>query len=468
MKNTSKIILIVFCTVVIIAVGIAAAVVFRFKSEESVSAQDKSESGNRSERNSSLRNPSFAEEEIRPVKLEFRLVHPDNDSIVPKYEDYLAEGGDPALCPFIPAESEILTEDPVVDDLMKTEYTLVEKEVQMMGIDLEDSRASMNEFGQSEVLISFNKKGKAEFSELTGAHVGERLAIVIDGQLYSAPVLLTRIDGGKAVITGFFSHEEAENVSAALKGGSLPFIISIASRSYDDATACAEFLLHLSPDGFDESYFDTFRENAIKTLRRRLKALNYRSAEISPVGKQFVSVRVPHVSPDDRASVEKLILRSGKLEFRLVHPDNDTVVPKYEKYIHEGGDPVLCPYVPFEAEILSKEYRDPKIREMKTKYTLVKKEARMNGDDINDSYVFMSDSVQRKIVVFFNEKGTTKFAELTGANAGRRLVAVIDGKLYSVFQNGDGSAVIPGFFSREEAGRISAALRRGRRTEGED
>ena len=102
MKNTSKIILIVFCTVVIIAVGIAAAVVFRFKSEESVSAQDKSESGNRSERNSSLRNPSFAEEEIRPVKLEFRLVHPDNDSIVPKYEDYLAEGGDPALCPFIP------------------------------------------------------------------------------------------------------------------------------------------------------------------------------------------------------------------------------------------------------------------------------------------------------------------------------------------------------------------------------
>ena len=474
MKNTSKIILSVFCTVVIIAVGIAAAVVFRFKSEEFSSARDKSESGNRSERkdtvNSGLRNLSFAEEEIRPVKLEFRLVHPDNDSIVPKYEDYLAKGGDPALCPFIPTESEILTEEPVVDELMRTEYTVVEEMVQMFGNEISDSSVSINDFGQPEILIFFNKKGKAEFRELTGKYVGRRLAIVIDGQLYSAPVLLrTRIDDGKAVITGSFSQEEAENVSAILKSGGLPFNISIASRSYNDAAACAEFLLHLRPDGFDESYFDTFRKNAIETLRRRLKARNYRNAEVSPVGKQFVSVRVPLVSPDDRAIIETLILRSGRLEFRLVHPDNDSIVPKYKDYLAKGGDPFLCPFIPTESEILTERGRAPLVSgSLETKYTLVETESRMNGDDINDSYVFMSDSVQRKIVVFFNEKGTAKFAELTGANAGRRLVAVIDGKLYSVFQNGDGSAVIPGFFSREEAGRISAALRRGRRTEGED
>ena len=467
MKNTSKIILIVFCTVVIIAVGATAAVIFLFKSEESASAQDKLESGNRSERKSSLRNLSFAEEEIRPVKLEFRLVHPDNDSIVPKYEAYLANGGDPALCPFIPTEAEILTEVPVVDELMRTEYTLVEKEVQMNGVNIENSRVLMNEFGQYEVRISFNKTGKAEFAERTGRNVGRRLAIVIDGQLYSAPVLRTRIDGGTAIITGCISREEAESVSATLKSGALPFVISIESRSYDDAASCAEFLLHLRPDGFDESQYDMFRDNAVKTLRRRLKARNYRNAEVTPVAEQFVSVRVPSVSPDDRGELEKLLLRSGRLEFRLVHPDNDTVVPKYAEYIRNGGDPVLCPYVPFEAEILSQKYRDSKSGEPKTKYTLVEKKVRMNCDDIDDSFILMSHFGQWSIPFYFNEKGRAESAELTGANIDR-LVAVIDGKLYPVIWNGDGSAFITGVSSQEEASRISAALRRGGRSKGKD
>ena len=464
MKDASRIILIVFCTAAIIAASAVAAVVIRFKSDESASAQDKSESGNRSERKSSLRNLSSAEEEIRPVKLEFRLVHPDNNSVVPKYEKYLAEGGDPALCPFIPTEAEILSENLVLDELMR-EYTLVENMVQMQGDNIRDSYVSENEFGQQEIVVLFNKNGKAEFAELTGANVGRRLAIVIDGELYSAPVLLSRIDGGKVSITGSFSHEEAESVSIALKGGALPFNISIASRSYNDATSCAEFLLHLEPGGFDESQFDMFRDNAIKTLRRRLKARNYRNAEVTPAGKQFVSVRVPLVSPDDRAGVEMLILRSGKLEFRLVHPDNDIVVLKYVQYLREGGDPVLCPFIPFESEILTERKGVPLGKmPLKTNNTLVEKEVRMNVDDIDDSYVFMSDPIQRSIVVFFNEKGAAEFAELTRSNAGRRLVAVIDGKLYSVFRKDDSVAVIPGLFSREEARRISAALRRGKRS----
>jgi preprotein translocase subunit SecD len=136
--------------------------------------------------------------------------------------EYIREGGNPVTCPYVPySEAEILTEE-IPDEKtheLKTEYTLVEKEVQMTGDDINDSYVSRNEFGKYEIMIFFNEKGTAEFADLTGANVGRRLAIVIDGQLYSAPVLRTKIDGGTAVITGSFSLEEARRVSAALRRG---------------------------------------------------------------------------------------------------------------------------------------------------------------------------------------------------------------------------------------------------------
>ena len=228
MKKTTRDLLTVFCAVAIAASSITAALIFRSKIDQSSSTPAGSGSGSSWQGGRVSAYDPFIDRsgpedgEIRPVKLEFRLVHPMNDTVVPRYVDYIRNGGDPATCPYVPySEAEILTEENLDEKLheLKTEYTLVEKEVRMTGDDINDSYVSRNEFGQYEIMIFFNEKGAVEFSELTGAHVGERLAIVIDGRLYSAPVLRTKIDGGTAVITGDFSLEEARRVSAALRRG---------------------------------------------------------------------------------------------------------------------------------------------------------------------------------------------------------------------------------------------------------
>ena len=68
-----------------------------------------------------------------------------------------------------------------------------------------------------------------------------------------------------------------------------------------DLNGGAEFLLHLQADEKAQgAQFETFRDNAIETLRKRLEAQNYFETEISPAGQEFVSVRVPSVNSDDR------------------------------------------------------------------------------------------------------------------------------------------------------------------------
>ena len=68
--------------------------------------------------------------------------------------------------------------------------------------------------GHSRIEITFSDEGRKKFAEVTREKIGQRLAIVIDGQLYSAPTIRTEIPGGKAEISGNFSKEEA-NVLAA-------------------------------------------------------------------------------------------------------------------------------------------------------------------------------------------------------------------------------------------------------------
>lgn len=76
--------------------------------------------------------------------------------------------------------------------------------------------------GRPQILITFTEKGGKLFADVTRRNVGNRLAIVIDGQLLSAPKVMDEITGGKAMISGAFSEEEANKlvrkVNAAVKG----------------------------------------------------------------------------------------------------------------------------------------------------------------------------------------------------------------------------------------------------------
>ncbi|MGC9336615.1 MAG: protein translocase subunit SecD [Candidatus Cloacimonadia bacterium] len=77
------------------------------------------------------------------------------------------------------------------------------------------------------VSLKFNNEGARIFSNVTGQHVNERLAIVLDNVVYSAPVIQQKIRGGEAQITGNFTMEEARDLAIVLKAGNLPVPVNI-------------------------------------------------------------------------------------------------------------------------------------------------------------------------------------------------------------------------------------------------
>ncbi len=67
------------------------------------------------------------------------------------------------------------------------------------------------------VTVTFNGDGAKQFGELTAAHVGEQLAILLDGKIVSAPVLREPIWGGTAHISGSFTDEQARDLASVLE-----------------------------------------------------------------------------------------------------------------------------------------------------------------------------------------------------------------------------------------------------------
>lgn len=77
------------------------------------------------------------------------------------------------------------------------------------------------------VALSFNPDGARVFERVTSENVGRRLAIVLDGKVNSAPVIRDAISGGKAVIEGRFTDEEARDLALVLRSGALPAPVDI-------------------------------------------------------------------------------------------------------------------------------------------------------------------------------------------------------------------------------------------------
>ena len=82
-------------------------------------------------------------------------------------------------------------------------------------------------FNEPYVSIEFNSVGAKRFDQITAANVGKRMAIVLDGNVYSAPVIRERIAGGSAQISGSFTSQEATDLAIILRAGSLPAPVKI-------------------------------------------------------------------------------------------------------------------------------------------------------------------------------------------------------------------------------------------------
>jgi preprotein translocase subunit SecD len=146
--------------------------------------------------------------------LEFKLLNPDFDHA--GYQDALEaalDGGDLTG----------LVEFNADDQYLATGLT---------GRYLEGSQVQISQGGsgmmqQTVIALDFNKEGGDLFEEITTDHVGEILAIFLDGSPISTPVIQTPISGGEAIITGDFTPDEAKQLAGRLNSGALPVPIEL-------------------------------------------------------------------------------------------------------------------------------------------------------------------------------------------------------------------------------------------------
>lgn len=125
----------------------------------------------------------------------------------------------------IPPDTQILFDKKVNKETgaVRKMPMLLKKQALLTGSLLSEARVSLDtQFSEPSVSMSFNPEGAKLFEEITSSNVNKRLAIILDNNVYSAPVIREKIPGGNAQITGNFSMDEAKDLSIVLKAGALP------------------------------------------------------------------------------------------------------------------------------------------------------------------------------------------------------------------------------------------------------
>lgn len=120
----------------------------------------------------------------------------------------------------VPPDMEIATQPSGVDGSAEPFYYLVRRVATVTGRDLRNARPSLDEYNQPAVSFTLNREGARKMGDATGANIGRGLAIILDGQVRSAPTIQGRItDSGQ--ITGV-AQQEAEDLQITLRSGALP------------------------------------------------------------------------------------------------------------------------------------------------------------------------------------------------------------------------------------------------------
>jgi len=103
------------------------------------------------------------------------------------------------------------------------------KRVVVGGEDLDDAKATFDQQQGSRPIISFtfNSAGGRAFCAATRANIGKRLAIQLDNEIISAPVVQSAICGGSGIITGQFTTQQTQEQALLLRSGALPATLSI-------------------------------------------------------------------------------------------------------------------------------------------------------------------------------------------------------------------------------------------------
>jgi len=108
---------------------------------------------------------------------------------------------------------------------------LVKKKPELTGASLIEAKVSFDQMTQPQVAFTLDRTGARTFAHVTEENQGRRLAIVLDNEVQSSPVIKSVIPNGQGVIEGQFSTEEAKDLAVVLTSGALPAPVKLIMNS---------------------------------------------------------------------------------------------------------------------------------------------------------------------------------------------------------------------------------------------
>lgn len=157
--------------------------------------------------------------------LEFRLIgFPAGGGGVKSREEILQHYSGP-----LPENLEILEGDMRGEGgaVTGTLYYAAEKQPMVTGRDFQSAQPDRGQFDNPIVEFALQPQATQAFGEATGANVGSGLAIVLNGRVVSAPVIRSRIGGGRGMIEGSFTEAEVQDLVTVLRSGALPVTVTV-------------------------------------------------------------------------------------------------------------------------------------------------------------------------------------------------------------------------------------------------
>jgi preprotein translocase subunit SecD len=103
----------------------------------------------------------------------------------------------------------------------------VAREADLMGDVIQDAYPSFDNSNQPVVMMNMNAEGSDQWARITGANIGNRIAVVMDDRVWSAPTVQGKIPNGSSQISGSFRTEDAMRLAVVLKAGALKAPVQI-------------------------------------------------------------------------------------------------------------------------------------------------------------------------------------------------------------------------------------------------
>ena len=119
----------------------------------------------------------------------------------------------------------------ILPDLYNEEIKyLLNKRALVGGENLVDAKGSFDQTEGHAVSFRFDTEGAQKFGKITSDNVGNRLAVVLDGSVITAPRINSPITGGSGIITGNFNAQDAADLAVLLRAGALPAPLEIVEE----------------------------------------------------------------------------------------------------------------------------------------------------------------------------------------------------------------------------------------------